>query len=266
MTFCTFCAQRYKICEKNQRVTINFCTFAPMKTLVIHPDRLKERGEHVDRMLRHIGLDYEIVNEGNDEAQVASYLGKYLRNGQEEMVRKVPRSLCTISHFLAYERIISEGLEGALVLEDDILLHKNFKGKFEQSIEEYHKIYQDQKIIISYEDSPLWFVPRSQRQKGRMLYPGHRDRLSGAYFINRQAAQAILNHLEAKKCDRAIDLYHYQLIEERVINYLWCHPTLATQGTATGAFSSSLSKNKKRLRALSWMFQKNYKLLLYWFR
>ena len=68
MTFCTFCAQRYKICEKNQRVTINFCTFAPMKTLVIHPDRLKERGEHVDRMLRHIGLDYEIVNEGNDVA------------------------------------------------------------------------------------------------------------------------------------------------------------------------------------------------------
>ena len=234
-----------------------------MKTLVIHPDRLKERGEHVDRMLRHIGLDYEFVNEGNDMAQVAVYLEKYLQNGQEEMVRKVPRSLCTISHFLAYERIVTEGLKGALVLEDDILLHKDFKSQFDLSIKEYSKSYQDQKIIISYEDSPLWFVPRSQRQKGRMLYPGYRDRLS---FINNHAAQAILDHLQAKKCDRAIDLYHYQLIEEKVIDYLWCHPTLATQGTATGAFSSSLSKNRKRLRKLSWLFQRNYKLLLYWFR
>ena len=237
-----------------------------MKTLVIHPDRLKERGEHIDRMLRHIGLDYEFVNEGNDMAQVAVYLEKYLQNGQEEMVRKVPRSLCTISHFLAYERIVTEGLKGALVLEDDILLHKDFKSQFDLSIKEYSKSYQDQKIIISYEDSPLWFVPRSQRQKGRMLYPGYRDRLSGAYFINNHAAQAILDHLQAKKCDRAIDLYHYQLIEEKVIDYLWCHPTLATQGTATGAFSSSLSKNRKRLRKLSWLFQRNYKLLLYWFR
>ena len=102
-----------------------------MKTLVIHPTRLKERGEHLDRMLRNIGLEYDIVNEGSDEAKIKAYLKKYLRNGQEEMLRKVPRSLCTISHFLAYERILSEGLEGALVLEDDILLHKNFKVKTE---------------------------------------------------------------------------------------------------------------------------------------
>jgi glycosyl transferase family 25 len=217
-------------------------------------------------MLHRIGLDYEVVNEGHDEAQVTACLEKYLRNGQEEMLRKVPRSLCTISHFLAYERIVAEGLEGALVLEDDILLHDNFKKRYEQSIGEYRKYYQDQKILISYEDSPLWFVPRSLRRKGRMLYPGHRDRLSGAYFINRHAAKAILEHLHAQKCDRAIDLYHYQLIEEKVVNYLWCHPTLATQGTATGAFSSSLSKNRKRMRKLSWFFQKNYKLLLYWFR
>jgi len=237
-----------------------------MKTLVIHPDRLTERGEHVDRMLHHIGMEYEVVNEGHDENQIRACLEKYLKNGQEEMLRKVPRSLCTISHFLAYERIVAEGLEGALVLEDDILLHKDFKSRFEQSIVEYRHIYQERPVIISYEDSPLWFVPRSLRQKGRMLYPGHRDRLSGAYFVNRLAAQAILDHLRANKCDRAIDLYHYQLIEENVICYLWCHPTIATQGTATGAFSSSLSKNRKRLRKLSWFLQKNYKLLLYWFR
>lgn len=237
-----------------------------MKTFVIHPTRLTERGEHIDNMLHHIGLEYEYVNEGDDEVQIRKYLEAYLQNGQEEMLRKVPRSLCTISHFLAYERIVSDNLDGALVLEDDIILDKNFKNLFNQSIEEYLQHYQNQKIIISYEDSPLWFVPRSQREKGRMLYPGSRDRLSGAYFINRNGAKAVLERLQTKKCDRAIDLFHYQLIEEKVIDYLWCHPTIATQGTATGAFATSLSANRKRMRKLSWLFQKNYKLLLYWFR
>jgi glycosyl transferase family 25 len=237
-----------------------------MKTLVIHPTHLKERGEHIDRMLRDIGLEYDIVNEGNDDLQVKAYLKKYLKNGQEEMLRKVPRSLCTISHFLAYEIILSEGLEGALILEDDILLHKDFKMQFEQSIKEYERYYQNKNIIISYEDSPLLFVPRSLREKGRMLYSGYRDRLSGAYFINNCAAKAILDELQANRCDRAIDLYHYQLIQEKVINYLWCHPSIATQGTATGFFETSLSSNKKKLRKLSWFFQKKYKLLLYWFR
>ena len=217
-------------------------------------------------MLRHLGIEYEFVNEGEDETIVKMYLEKYLQNGQEEMLRKVPRSLCTISHFLAYERVVSDNLEGALILEDDIILDKKFVSLFNQSIEEYRKVYHNQKILISYEDSPLWFVPRSQREKGRMLYPGYRDRLSGAYFVNRNAANVIIKRLQSKKCDRAIDLFHYQLIKEKVIDYLWCHPTIASQGTATGAFTTSLSENKKRMRRLSWLFQKNYKLMLYWFR
>ena len=65
-------------------------------------------------------------------------------------------------------------------------------------------------------------------------------------FVN-VFGKAILDDLQANRCDRAIDLYHYQLIEEKVIDYLWCHPTLATQGTATGAFETSLSANKKHL-------------------
>lgn len=237
-----------------------------MKLFVIHPDHLIERGKHIEQMLNRLGLDFEFVNEGKTESKIQEYLHKYLKDGQEKMLQKVPRSLCTISHFLAYEKIVSENLEGALILEDDVVLYSNFLPLYQQTMVEYSSLYSQQRVIISYEDSSLQFVPRSQRVEGRMLYPGKKDRMAGAYFINKVAAAAILERLQTLRCDVAIDVYHYQLIREGFIQYLWCQPALATQGSFTGAFRSSLSKKKDIMIRMRWCFKRNYKRLLYWLR
>ena len=237
-----------------------------MKALVIHAAKLKERGENIDRMLRGIGMDYEFIREADADELTDELLDKYLADGPEDLHRKCPRASCTIKHFLSYEKILADGLEGALILEDDIVLHDDFLPQFEKSMEEYHRNYAESKVLISYEDSSLQFVPRSQREKGRMLYPGKKDRMAGAYFINRHAAQAILDELKQQPTAIAIDCYHYELLKRGVIDYLWCQPALATQGSFTGQFRSSLSKKKDRMIEIRWWFKKNYKRLLYWLR
>ena len=236
-----------------------------MKVLVIHPDRLKERGEHIDRMMKSLGMDYEFVNEGHDDNHIQALLDQYMRDGREQLHRRIPRALCTVSHFLAYERIVTDGLEGALVMEDDIALDTDFVARFEQSLKEYREHYADKNIFISYEDSSLRFVPRSQRVQGQMLYPAKRGRMAGCYFINYKAAKAILEQLKVERCDRAIDWYHNYLIDKGILECLWCQPTIATQGTFSGAFASSLVNDGRFVR-LRWLFKKNYKKLLYWFR
>ena len=236
-----------------------------MKAFVVHPDRLKERGEHIDRMMKKLGMDYEFVNEGHDEQHIQGLLDKYMKDGREELHRRIPRALCTVSHFLAYERIVAEGLEGALVLEDDIALADDFVSCFEESMKEYREHYTDKSIFISYEDSALRFVPRSQREKGRMLYPAKKGRMAGCYYINYNAAKAILEQLQVERCDLAIDWYHNDLIDKGLLDCLWCQPTIATQGTFSGAFHSSLVKDGHFMR-LRWLFKKNYKKFLYWLR
>ena len=69
-----------------------------MKAFVIHAEKLKERAEHIDHMLSEEGIEYEFVNEGNDDEKIQGYLDKYMKDGRELLHRKVPRSLCTISH------------------------------------------------------------------------------------------------------------------------------------------------------------------------
>ena len=236
-----------------------------MKTFVIHPDRLKERGEHIDRMMNGFGMDYVFVNEGHDEKHIQALLDKYMKDGREKLHCKTPRALCTVSHFLAYEQIVAQALEGALVLEDDIALSKDFVTRFSQSISEYREHYADKSIFISYEDSALRFVPRSQREKGRMLYPAKKGRMAGCYFINFKAAKAILEQLSTERCDLAIDWYHNDLIDKGLLECLWCQPTIATQGTFSGAFRSSLVNDGPFVR-WRWLFKKNYKKVLYWLR
>jgi glycosyl transferase family 25 len=52
-----------------------------MKALVIHAARLKERGEHIDRMLRGIGMDYEFIREGDADALTDDLLDRFLADG-----------------------------------------------------------------------------------------------------------------------------------------------------------------------------------------
>lgn len=121
-------------------------------------------------------------------------------------------------------------------------------------------------ILISFEDSRLRFVPRSNRIPGKYLYKGDRDRMAGAYYISKGAAQQVMDYVEQHKCDIPVDLLHGLLIREIDFPYYWCQPTIATQGSFSGKFSSSLSSKKEFCIWASWKFKLNYKKLLYYFR
>lgn len=238
-----------------------------MKILVIHAAKLVERAEHIERMLSSFGMDYEFIREADLEKLSKELLCHYFQRGEEMYANLLPRYSCATKHMLALEYIVKHRLDGALVLEDDIVLHKDFNKYFPKTILELYQRYRDRPAMISYEDSSLQFVPRSQRKSGQLLYPGKKDRMAGAYYMSRPCAEAILNDLATKKCPTTdADTYHYDLLKRGVIDYLWCQPALATQGSFTGAFRSTLSSKKDRMIVIRWWFKKNYKRLLYWFR
>lgn len=238
-----------------------------MRVLVIHAAKLKERGEFVDRMLRGIGMDYEFISAADLEDLSKDMLCMYFSHGEEMAAKLLPRYSCATKHLLAYEKIVNEGMDGALILEDDIVLHDDFLKYFNKSIDEFKMRFSGMPVMISYEDSSLQFVPRSMRKKGQLLYYGKKDRMAGAYYMSRKCAEVILDDLRTNKCPTTdADTYHYNLLKRGVIKYLWCQPALATQGSFTGQFKSTLSSKKDRMIVFRWWFKKNYKKLLYWFR
>ena len=153
------------------------------------------------------------------------------------------------------------------MLEDDIVLHQGFEANFAKTIEEYRQYYANQPIIISYEDSSLQFIPRSRRRKGQWLYeaPHGRVRFNGSLYINQKAAQAIVDDVKVNKCDIAVDHYYMHLYGRGLLQFLWCEPALATQGSFNGSFVSSMGQIRS-LEGLRWKLKYAYKRLVYWFR
>ena len=240
-----------------------------MTVLIIHAKKLTDRLLHIENQLKkHLaGYEWQYILDADKDELTEDILRTYIQSGSELDNRSGATS-CALKHLLACQYIVNKGLEGALVLEDDIALHPHFMDDFERTMEEYRHRYAGKPVIISYEDSSLQFIPRSQRVKGQWLYeaPHGRVRFNGILYISREAAKAVLNEVKTNKCHIAIDHYYYvYLYDKSLIQMLWCEPCLATQGSFDGTFLSSMGQIRS-FEGIRWKVKLVMKRIIYWFR
>ena len=236
------------------------------KILVLHVKKgYEERERHVRSMMDDIGMDFEFILDGDMDELNDQVLDQYFT---ADMRKVQPATSCTLKHLMACQYIVSHDLPGALVLEDDMVLYKNFQKVFCECMDEMNQ-RGIERPLISFEDSTLKFVPRSQRKKGLHLYPATCDRFAGCLYYSNGCARQILDYVDKHKCDLPIDLFEKELISRIGLAYYWCHPTIATQGTHNGLFASSInerSASRQQYRKRTWKLKLAYKKLLYFLR
>ncbi len=244
--------------------------------MVIHVSQgYEEREKHIRRMLSEIDIPFEFILSG-DIKDITPEIDRRWFKGCTSMTPA--QKSCALKHIHACEKIVAGDLPGALILEDDICLSRNFPEIYNRSMEElqwccHHLTHprnpaqSDNSFIINYEDTRLRFIPRSRRQKGRVLYPGDRDRMTGCLYVNNEAAKTVLEYYGKTDADvLPIDHFHSRLLRQKLIQYLWCQPTVATQGSHNGMFSSAINFHKSIFSALIWKIKKQYRRLLYFLR
>lgn len=237
-----------------------------IKIFVIHVSTQHERRLHIERQLARCGLPFEceFIDKGDMKDLTDDVLDRYYINRPDCQMHVVaPATSCSYKHLLACHAIVDEKLDGALVLEDDIFLHSDFKEVFLKSIDEWQRRMPNEPILISYEDSALLFVKGSEKKKGQILYDGNHDRYTGCIFVSNKCATDLLDDILTNKTHLPIDGYHNNLLHRGVIRYLWCSPEIATQGSHNGTFGTMISKKRDHLLQLKWFFKKNYRKLLY---
>lgn len=167
------------------------------KVLVLHVKKgYEERARHIEQMLHEKGIEFEYVTDGDKPDITADILDHYFA---DQMHQVTAATSCALKHLYAYERILQNNWNGALILEDDMIFYKHFIPIFNKCMQEC-KERELPNIFISFEDSSLHFVPKSQRKKGILLYPAKRDRFAGCYYISRECAQLIINYVATHKC------------------------------------------------------------------
>lgn len=239
-----------------------------VQVLIIHVRGNEERKRYVQKQVDRLGMPCEYILDGNVEDLTPEIIDRYFKdNGREDTMRGAfPRTSCAYKHLLACRYIVEHNLDGALILEDDIRLYDNFRKVFSQSMAEYHDHHADEPFMANYEESGLMFIPRSQRVKGQVLYQVQRDRFTGCFFINRKAAEIILEYTERDKMELAIDRQHSKLVQEGLLTYYWSHPCIACQCSCDGSMPTMIPTRPRPYKRLKWFYKRFYKHLLYWFR
>ncbi len=235
--------------------------------LVIHAKHLTDRLRYMQQQLKGWKGEVRYIEDYDKSELTEELLAEWFKPGCELYNISGPTS-CAMKHLEACRIIVDEGLEGAVVFEDDIMLHRDFSERLDESLKECRERFKGQPVIISYEDSSLQFIPRSQRVGGRLLYeaPHGRNRCNGALYVSREAALAICREVETHRCDISIDHYYQiHLYDKGIVKMLWCEPCLATQGSFCGGFVSSMGQIRQ-MEGLRWKLKYAYKRLLYWLR
>ena len=152
-----------------------------VQVLVIHVRGQEERKAFIQKQLDKLSLPTHYILDGNVSDLTPEILDRYFVNDgkADTMHGQFPRTSCAYKHLLATQYIIDHQLDGALIVEDDLRFYPSFRSLFLNSLDECQTRYGDRPLIINYEESSLLLVPRSQRQKGQLLYPATRDRYAG---------------------------------------------------------------------------------------
>jgi len=237
-------------------------TMAEVQVYVIHVASAVARARHIQAQLDRHGLAAEFVLEGDVAALTQADMERWFR---EPMNQINPGTSCVFKHLMACRRLLETDRSWALVFEDDIRLRASFGAVMAKALDELKQV--EPGCLVSLEDSNLRYVPRSQRQPGRTVYPHFKGRLAGAYLIDRTAAQNLVARATTEKLSEPMDWFHNRCAREGDFKVYWLHPPVAVQGSLDGSIGSTLDdKPSGWTRIVAFHAERVYKRLLYWFR
>lgn len=244
----------------------------PISVFVLHVKQgYDDRARHMERMLADHGLRFEYILDGDIPDLDAALQRRFF--GEAGMA--TAHKSCAAKHLLAYEKIVREDIPYALILEDDMFLTRKFDPTFGQALCEMQQRHgATEPFLVGFEATCMGFVPRSQRKKGQVTYPGRFLQCLGCYLINKAFAQAILAEVEAHRCTPPVDLWINELRHKEdtpagggIFRLYWSHPVVAVQGSHMGKFESAIGNPVKYpLKNLRRSLTFFYKKILYFFR
>lgn len=216
----------------------------------LHEQRIKS-------IFKSFDLSHAFITEGDPSLFTNDLLSVYFIPEIGEKLKTGILS-CTLNHFFAYEALIKDQLEYAVIFENDPFFMAHFSENLGNFLEERHQLSPGH--IISLENSTLRFPSYSQKKKGKCLYKARSGRMAGAYIIDQVAARNILEYTKKMKCNNVIDWWHNHMINEGIIDMYWAHPPIVEQGSHNGRMQGTIStKSKSLFRLLAWELQKFYK-------
>jgi glycosyl transferase family 25 len=165
---------------------------------VINLARSVDRRAHITAELKKTGVDYEITTAVDGRELDLSDPAIVVPSLATKTVSMVGAAGCALSHLNAYKKIIADGLDAALVLEDDVILPSDL-GILADAVADH--LTGAEVVLLSY-STP--YPPCKLSREGSIRLPSSRRLAlpidinqwlmsSGAYIITREACERMID-------------------------------------------------------------------------
>lgn len=179
-----------------------------MKFFIINLEHDIEKREKITKLCDSLGIDYEIIKAIYGKALSEDEIKNNVASVDEQLkyLRK-PLSLgeigCAMSHRYCYQKIIDDGLEEAIILEDDAVFDKELleflehKNEFPKDLEllllgHYWQVYLDDGFTIQSPFSKRFNLNIANRSIKRIIGRGNG---AHGYYITKNGAKKLLDKM-----------------------------------------------------------------------
>ena len=216
-----------------------------LKIWIIHYTKLIDRKIFLDQEIPKLSVPYEYIEKYDKEDLKKTELMLFNLN-------KIKLSMCSNirKHIEAYKNILKSPYKYNLILEDDVIINKNFKYILNQGLSQLPINYD----MLFIGDGLNMHIPNRFRIPNKLIYYKGRHystwggdgatRCTDSYIISKNCAKKILFYiLKLRKNKRLIDMnsdwWLNQVIRDLKLNIYWLEPTIVSQGTQNGKYKSS---------------------------
>ena len=210
---------------------------------IIHYTPLKERKSFLLNEMSLHSLNYHFIEDFDREKLTDEDLIKFdktkLRLGTISLFRK---------QIHAMKLIKNSSYNHNLVLEDDIILDKDFTSKLKNGLKQLPYDYD----MLFIDDGPGLHIESSVIKSDKLIYKKCREptrwggnggtRGMGAIIISKKCAKKICIYYENMKENEIklpLDWWLNEVIRNLKLEIYWMEPTIVKQGSVTGKYTSS---------------------------
>lgn len=191
-----------------------------MKHFVVHDPRLVQRREFLEKHLTDRGVtDVEWVTDFNFDSKLVKWLHQRTQT---------PMALgylsCTVKHYIILSEILRQNLDEAVILEDDVVLHKDYTKFVPIPGLKFIKLG----IGVNWNLNP-GLTPVQTPNYG----------CSEAQYVTKDMAQYILNNLNFGHC---VDIVYWAIlnyVKHPLVTVPLAHQTSILEGSGTTGQSDS---------------------------
>lgn len=205
------------------------------KIFIVHYKKLIERKTHIlEQFAKYNITNYEFIEIDRDELHLQN-TSMFTKNYNSNAKRAI-----TLSHIYAYRESLK--YDTTLILEDDIIFSDNFINILQSYLNQTPQGYD----MLFIGDGCKHHIDTNKLIPNKYIY--ERDlpsefasRCADSYIISKSCAMKLCKYIDnlPNKINNNIDLWLNIAAVDNKLKIYWAEPTIVTQGTQNGMFTTS---------------------------